>query len=514
MAAIDFEDTYGGAQTTPSYPAPMSGLDWAKGQIKNTYAQELGREGSDEEYLSHLGGGRNYAPENVNYAINNIRNSAEAQNYRARKNQPTAPPPPTPTPTPTTNTGGRPGTGATRDQILAYLAEFAKSHPQANPSILRDPEYWVRRILETHPTGNVDWNYWEGRFMTPEGAPEGKAPPGTGGTTTNIPGVTIPPYTNQFNDPSTRNLENWLNTRLEELKQPVNDPSREALARLLDQQTRAYQAQIAAQEAENEKLKARRAQAQTESDRFVNFARERAGRLQGPAYTGAEQEVFRTQALDPIEADRQATRQRALQEISRRGLDPSSGIAQELLNQVDRGFDQARAGTQNQLAYRQIQEQRSREQEAQQLLAYIPQAINAAAEGDLSFLNALNVAVNQPQQGAVAAAAQSAGLGQTVRNEEQARRQEATSLAAMLQELPSAALQQSLAAIGLAPSPESLANTAIQLYGIGQQNRNQGLSWYETLGMALPYLTGGFGGSKSTLSSRQTVPGYTSWMPG
>jgi hypothetical protein len=89
-------------------------------------------------------------------------------------------------------------------------------------------------------------------------------------------------------------------------------------------------------------------------------------------------------------------------------------------------------------------------------------------------------------------AGQSAALGERVRADEQNRRQEALAIAGMLQELPTNALQQSMAAIGQAPSPESISNMALQLYGIGQANRNQGMGWYETLGSALPYLTQAF----------------------
>ena len=212
---------------------------------------------------------------------------------------------------------------------------------------------------------------------------------------------------------------------------------------------------------------------------------------------GLEEQV-RTQALDPIENDRQAARQRALGRVSQRGMDPTSGIAQQLLNDTDAGFDRSRAVAQNDLAYRTINEKRSREQEAQSLLASIPDIQRAGMTGDLDFLQMLNAAVNQPAVSAAQTAGQSAGLGQTVRDEQQARRQEALAIATMLQQLPTSAMQQSLAAIGMAPNPESMVNQALQLYGIGQQNRNQGLSWYETLGAALPYLSGAFGGGRTT----------------
>lgn len=321
---------------------------------------------------------------------------------------------------------------------------------------------------------------------------------GTGGTQTGIPGVDVSSYNAQFDDPSTRYLEDWAKARLNELGQPVNDPSRDALARLLDQLTAQFEQQRTAQEGENVKLRERQQQAQLSSEDLIAFLTKRAGTLQQDPYTGAEAEVLRTQALDPIENDRQAARQRALGRVSQRGMDPTSGIAQQLLNDTDAGFDRSRAVAQNDLAYRTINEKRSREQEAQSLLASIPDIQRAGMSGDLDFLQMLNAAVNQPAVSAAQTAGQSAGLGQTVRDEQQARRQEALAIATMLQQLPTSAMQQSLAAIGMAPNPESMVNQALQLYGIGQQNRNQGLSWYETLGAALPYLSGAFGGGRTT----------------
>ena len=290
-----------------------------------------------------------------------------------------------------------------------------------------DPEYW-KRVIGADPNGSGSAkDYWIDRIRRGNGSElvrNGTLSLFQDGPKTGIPGVNVPSYNAQFDDPSTRNLENWLKFRLDELSQPVNDPTRDRLMKLFDTMITRYQQ---------------------------------------PAYTGPEQEVLRTQALEPIERDRSAARQRALGNIGARGLDPSSGIAQELLNLVDRGFDQSRATAQNDLAYRQIDEQRAR---------------------DLA---------------SVGMAGQAAGLSQTVRNEEQSRRQEAMAIASLLQELPTTALQQALAAAGAGPSPESLAQTAMQLYGIGQNQRQQGLSWYETLGMALPYLTGALkgGGSKT-----------------
>jgi len=173
---------------------------------------------------------------------------------------------------------------------------------------------------------------------------------------------------------------------------------------LLEQQTALYRQQQEAMAAEANRQQAARAAMQAQVEQLMSYLRQRSSELQQPAYTGAEREVFRTQALDPIERDRQAARARALQQISARGFDPSSGLAQELLNLVDRAYDAQRAGVQNELAYRQITEERSREQEAQALLQSLAQLPLAVARGDVDFINQLNALIATPGQQALTTA--------------------------------------------------------------------------------------------------------------
>lgn len=245
-----------------------------------------------------------------------------------------------------------------------------------------------------------------------------------------------------------------------------NDPSTKLLEQYLTQQMGALNAQQAAQEQANAGLRARMPDIQAATDRLVKYLNERATSLQGAPYTGTEQEILRTQMLEPIERDRTAANQRALQQIGGRGLTPESGISQELMNQVNSVFDRARAGAQGDLAYRTVNEQRSRQQEAQQLLAAVPQVQRAGATGDLSFLQALDAAVNQPAQQAIG-------------------------LATANQRLPSMAMDDALRVMGLGgSSPDAVFQQAMGLYGAENQQQNQGSDWWQMLGSALPYLLG------------------------
>jgi hypothetical protein len=250
-----------------------------------------------------------------------------------------------------------------------------------------------------------------------------------------------PEYGGGFSDPSQQQYGNYLNQFLGQL----------------GGQSAKYQ---------DPNWQARLDQANQATDRLIAYLQQRATQLQGPAYTGAEQEILRTQALDPIERDRQAQNQRVMQNLSARGLDPNSGIAQALMNDTNNVYNQQRASAQNELAYKQINEQRSRQQEAQQLLGLIPQAQRAGAQGDLGFLQQLDYAANAPYQ---------TGMG----------------AANALYQMPRTAMSDALTALGAGGSnPNDIFNMAMQMYGAQNQQQAQTLPWYEQMGALLPYLTG------------------------
>ena len=224
-----------------------------------------------------------------------------------------------------------------------------------------------------------------------------------------------------------------------------NDPLTKQYEQLLQQQMGLYQQQQASMQQQAQEAAQRRAATTEAVKRLTDYTNQRVSKLQAPAYTGAEQEVLRTQLLDPLERDRQAARKRALETISGRGYELDSGVAQQLLLEVDRAFDEQRTRAQGTVASRQIEEQRSREQEAQQLLQYHSQLPDAQARGDLDFVNYTQGLINQP-------GAQSLTTGQ------------------LLADLPTKRLNDALATLGMSPSMSGAGSNSIQLL---QQLQNQ-----------------------------------------
>jgi hypothetical protein len=93
-----------------------------------------------------------------------------------------------------------------------------------------------------------------------------------------------------------------------------------------------------------------------------------AAQFRQGGFTPGEQEVFQTQALDPLEQLRTARKRQVLQQLSARGIDPNSGVGMSMLADVDRQFDALRAQTQRSIAAQGAQETASRMQTAIQLL--------------------------------------------------------------------------------------------------------------------------------------------------
>ena len=173
--------------------------------------------------------------------------------------------------------------------------------------------------------------------------------------------------------------------------------------------------------------------------RLIQYLEQRFQDLQGPGRTGAEQEVIRTQALDPIERDRTAARQRVMERLSARGITPDSGIAQQALNEVDKAFDGMRAVTQNTMATDELQRREGRNQYAE-------------------------------------------GLAGTLYQIPQDRNREAIGYAGGLADLGTQRLQLAMQAAGMGGSPQSMFQSMMQMAQLNQNSalldqRNSGQLW-------------------------------------
>jgi len=368
---------------------------------------------------------------------------------------------------------------------------------------------------------------------------------------------TVPP---QFNDPYTKQLEEYLKFRIEELFQPVDDPFRDQYAQLLQSRTDALGqstpdldnmlAQLREQAAGtnpdlDSALALLRSQVARAGERpednpefmkLMDWINTRFQDLSNPGYTGAENEVIRTQALDPIERDRAAAQQRALERISARGMTPDSGLAQELQALVDQGFDASRATAQGDIALNEIQRRNDRMNEA---TGYAQQAYqlpedfkqgrintgitaglsaadleNARRQSQISAGATITDISDARQREALDTANALFGISKGVRDETQNRRQEALSLIGMLADLPVQALKNAMLVLGTGEQPGDIMSSLLTIAGLnqrqGQINTQNSQGFWAGLGTLARLLQTTDTGSGSWAETRG---GTTTYVP-
>lgn len=66
-----------------------------------------------------------------------------------------------------------------------------------------------------------------------------------------------------------------------------------------------------------------------------------------PMWTNSQLDLMQTQALDPLERQRQQEKQQAQLRLSSRGITPGSGIFESAMRDIDRQFDEMRTRTQS-----------------------------------------------------------------------------------------------------------------------------------------------------------------------
>lgn len=71
---------------------------------------------------------------------------------------------------------------------------------------------------------------------------------------------------------------------------------------------------------------------------FEQYARELIDTLKGPVYSAGDEATIKAGAMDSIFKDRDLTKQRWLEEVSKRGMAPSSGPALEGLRRIDEQY--------------------------------------------------------------------------------------------------------------------------------------------------------------------------------
>lgn len=371
------------SQTPPTGAPPPTGV---LATINQFFVNALGRPGTPQELNQW---GTDIDGTYLTKIRDAIYNSPEALAYRtslARQQDPSNPNLPQPSGgpiTPPQQTTSRPSTATDQNALISYLQQWAQSHPDANPSVGRDPGYWAGAIARTHGSGAIDWGYWETRFMTPEGAPEGSGtggnqPPGGGGG--NAPpgggwggGGGVPPPTG-FADPAYQGLIDLVNQRLNNLNQPRSFPQLDSYMQMLQQQE---------------------ARTRQRAQDFATQLQSRIGQLQQPLLTDANVANQRALASNSLLAQRDATLKNQRERRFAAGFEPTSGLLAGDERSTNESYNNRQASIDAQLQAQQIAGDENRRNQAVNLQGLASQALQGGDLGALQNAATLSDLENQ-----------------------------------------------------------------------------------------------------------------------
>lgn len=108
------------------------------------------------------------------------------------------------------------------------------------------------------------------------------------------------------------------------------------------------------------------------TSQWETLIRQLTNRLNNPMPDSAK-ELQQTQALDPLERQRQTMKDQTAQRLSQRGITPTSGTWDEAMREVDRQFNELRTRTQAGFANSWAQNEDNRMLQAANLFKQIPQ---------------------------------------------------------------------------------------------------------------------------------------------
>jgi hypothetical protein len=113
---------------------------------------------------------------------------------------------------------------------------------------------------------------------------------------------------------------------------------------------------------------------------YEQYARDLVNALKQPVYSPQDESILKGGALDAMTQERDQTKQRWLEELSRRGMSPSSGPALQGLLEIDNHYNQARTQVEAQFAQNAIQQTRDQRFQTADVLSKLSQS----EEGRLS----------------------------------------------------------------------------------------------------------------------------------
>ncbi len=231
---------------------------------------------------------------------------------------------------------------------------------------------------------------------------------------------------------------------------------------------------------------------------YANQARQRISELNQEPYSAAEESRLKTGALESIEKNRSSSKQRALENISRRGIADTSGILLDMEGSIDRGADADRATSEREFANFVTSERNRRRDAATQISGGLAQmGLQEAAMSNQNAVAGANFGLAREGQ-LMGLASQLADLAAQRRGEMRANQNDILAISQSLMNLGPQRLALMQATLNGQPSPESLFNNTLNLsntqYGQNQASNQGNAAMMGGLGQILAYLAANSGG--------------------
>lgn len=146
-------------------------------------------------------------------------------------------------------------------------------------------------------------------------------------------------YAAGFDDPATKNLVDLITARINQLMNPVADPTQAQLNALLQGRIGELSTPL---------------QTPQGTQDFQRIIQDTIAKLQGPALTDPELANMQTRAFDTLNRQEQAEIENATRTLANHGIPPSSGLVEHAVQAVRNKFSELRAQQQQQLNQYQI----------------------------------------------------------------------------------------------------------------------------------------------------------------
>lgn len=297
-----------------------------------------------------------------------------------------------------------------------------------------------------------------------------------------IPGAATggaPSFAGQFDDPGSKLIEQYALGRFHELQ----DPNPSSGTALFEKWLRDLVGKQQTQTPLESELPNIVSQVKQPSQ-YEQYVPEMVNQLKAPVYSDQESSQLKARVYDDIEVQRQQTKQRWIEEISRRGFQPSSGPALEGLLRIDEQFNTMRTVADREFAVNAIGVRENRRGQIADALLGLKNAQSGRLGEVVQALSALGSEARGRDSRTTDALS-------SLHGSENERQDKALTYAKLPKQLSDNAFQQGLQLVGAGGNPQSMLNSALSIYQtVANNNRIQRDERDASLEAIFEYLAG------------------------